>query len=87
MTHVNAFKQDVEDAYNGAVQAVSTLKTEMDQLVAKLEEDAAAAAPVVEQQAAQVAAPVAAVVEEEAAGPGAGAPAEEPAPDTSTKSK
>jgi cell division septum initiation protein DivIVA len=87
-TNKNAFKADVEDAYQVALRAVSQLKTEMDELVAKMEEDASAAAPVVEQQAAQVAAPVAADVEEEAAGPGAGS--DEPSssvPDTSTKSK
>lgn len=52
MTHVNAFKSDVEEAYKKAVAAVSQLKTEMDQLVEKLEADASeevAKAPVAEE--------------------------------------
>lgn len=40
MTHVNSFKMDVEDAYKKALAAVSQFKTEVEQLVEKLEADA-----------------------------------------------
>lgn len=41
MTHVNAYKTDLEDAYKAAVGAVSELKTKMDKLVEKMEADVA----------------------------------------------
>lgn len=78
MTHVNAFKMDVEEAYKKAVAAVSQFKTEVDQLVEKLEADASeetAKEPVVEPA---VQAPAEPVKPETATGPGA---------DQSTKTK
>lgn len=44
MTHVNAYKMDVEDAYNKAVNALSEFKSKVDDLQAKHDEDAAAVA-------------------------------------------
>lgn len=62
-THANAFRQDVEDSYVKANQAVAALKEASDALVAKLERDNA--------PAVEVAAPVAAPVEEVEVGAGA----------------
>lgn len=38
-THVNAYRQDVEDAYNKAQQALGSYKDCVDALLARLEED------------------------------------------------
>lgn len=39
MTHVNAYKMDVEDAYNKAMNALSEFKTKVGDLVTKYEEN------------------------------------------------
>lgn len=93
MTHVNAFKQDVADAFAAARQKLAELEMEVGQLVAKVEEDAAAALDQTAPAPAEpVAPPAATPVAEDTnapAGPGAknGASSSVPESGPSTTSK